>query len=180
MFVKNNWKAGIGFPINIFQEDMIVRNKVYSICGMCTVRCPIEAEVENGVCSFIRGNPHAAGIDGAICARGAAGLVLINDNERPQAPMIRTGERGEGKWKQVSWEEALDYVAERLKKVTEDYGSRSILFSDRGGPFRDLHQAFVRGLGSPNYSNHDASVRATFSMRPCLCLVLGARMCPTT
>ncbi len=132
-------------------------NKVYSICGMCTVRCPIEAHVENGVCSFVQGNPHAAGIDGAVCARGAAGLALINDNERPQFPMIRAGERGEGKWREVSWEEALDYTAGRLKEVMEQYGSRSVLFSDRGGPFRDLHQAFVRGLGSPNYSNHDAS-----------------------
>jgi len=131
--------------------------KVYSICGMCTVRCPIQAHVENGVCSFVQGNPHAAGIDGAVCARGAAGLALINDNERPQFPMIRAGERGEGKWREVSWDEALDYTAGCLKEVMEQYGSRSVLFSDRGGPFRDLHQAFVRGLGSPNYSNHDAS-----------------------
>lgn len=131
--------------------------KVYSICGMCTVRCPIEAHVENGVCAFVQGNPHAAGIDGAVCARGAAGLALINDNERPQLPLIRAGERGEGKWRQVSWDEALDYTADRLEEVMQQYGGRSVLFSDRGGPFRDLHQAFVRGVGSPNYSNHDAS-----------------------
>ncbi len=37
------------------------------------------------------------------------------------------------------------------------YGPRTVLFSDRGGPFRDLHQAFMRGLGSPNYCNHDAT-----------------------
>jgi thiosulfate reductase/polysulfide reductase chain A len=39
----------------------------------------------------------------------------------------------------------------------EKHGERSVLFSDRGGPFTDLHQAFVRGLGSPNYCNHDVS-----------------------
>ncbi len=48
-------------------------------------------------------------------------------------------------------------MAKRLKAVTEKYGAPSIAFSDRGGPFRDLHQAFVRGLGSPNYTNHDSS-----------------------
>ena len=37
------------------------------------------------------------------------------------------------------------------------YGRKTVLFSDRGGPFRDLHQAFMRGLGSPNYSNHDSA-----------------------
>jgi len=124
---------------------------------MCTVRCPIEAQVENGICSFLQGNPHAAGIEGSICARGAAGLALIHDDERPQYPVIRAGERGEGKWRRVSWDEALDHVTDRLKSVIELHGGRSVLFSDRGGPFRDLHQAFVRGIGSPNYSNHDAS-----------------------
>jgi thiosulfate reductase / polysulfide reductase chain A len=133
------------------------KKKVFSVCGMCTVRCPIEVQVENGACTFLQGNPHAAGIDGAVCARGAAGLALINDDERPQYPMIRTGERGEGKWRRVSWDEALDHVAERLKGVTDAHGARSVLFSDRGGPFIDLHQAFMRGLGSPNYCNHDAS-----------------------
>lgn len=133
------------------------KKQIFSICGMCTVRCPIQVEVVDGRCTAIQGNPHAAGIDGAICARGGAGLALLNDEERPRYPLIRTGERGEGKWRRASWDEALDYVAEKLKSVTDSHGSRSILFSDRGGPFRDLHQAFVRGLGSPNYCNHDAS-----------------------
>ena len=39
----------------------------------------------------------------------------------------------------------------------EAHGPKTVLFSDRGGPFRDLHQAFMRGLGSPNYSNHDSA-----------------------
>ena len=133
------------------------KKQVYSVCGMCTVRCPIQVEVENGACSFIQGNPHAAGIKGSICARGSAGMALLNEDERPQYPLIRTGERGEGKWRRATWDEALDYVAERLKAITTVYGERSILFSDRGGPFRDLHMAFMRGLGSPNYCNHDVS-----------------------
>ena len=94
---------------------------------------------------------------GAVCPRGAAGKALIMDRERPQSPMIRAGERGEGKWRKVGWDEALDYVAEKLKGVTDQYGARSIGFSDRGGPFQDLHKAFVKGLGSPNFCNHDAS-----------------------
>jgi thiosulfate reductase/polysulfide reductase chain A len=131
--------------------------KVYSVCGMCTVRCPIQVDVKDGVCTFIQGNPHAAGISGSVCARGSAGIALVKDDERPQFPVIREGERGEGRWRRVSWDEALNHVAAKLKEVTAKYGSRSILFSDRGGPFCDLYQGFVRGLGSPNYSNHDAS-----------------------
>jgi len=114
-------------------------------------------EVENEDIRFIKGNPHDGGMKGALCPRGAAGTALTMDEERPQYPMIRDGERGEGKWRRVSWDEALDYVAAKLKGVINEYGPESILWSDRGGPFRDLHMAFMRGLGSPNYCNHDSS-----------------------
>ncbi|MGD8561784.1 MAG: molybdopterin-dependent oxidoreductase [Desulfarculaceae bacterium] len=129
---------------------------VYSICGMCTVRCPIEVKVSGGEVVAIEGS-RPGGLSGSVCPRGGAGLALLNDQERPQHPMIRVGKRGEGKWRQASWDEALAYVADKLMDVTNKYGHRSILFSDRGGPFPDLHKAFMRGLGSPNYCNHDAS-----------------------
>ncbi|MBI5591708.1 MAG: molybdopterin-dependent oxidoreductase, partial [Deltaproteobacteria bacterium] len=131
--------------------------QTFSICGMCTVRCPIQVETEHGEIKFIEGNPNFPAMKGAVCPRGAAGKALIMDRERPQSPMIRAGERGEGKWRPVGWDEAFDFVAEKLKSVTDQYGSRSIAFSDRGGPFQDLHKAFVKGLGSPNFCNHDAS-----------------------
>ncbi|MGO8763487.1 MAG: molybdopterin-dependent oxidoreductase [Desulfobaccales bacterium] len=131
--------------------------QVYSVCGMCTVRCPIQVEVVRNRVSFVQGNPHAAGINGALCARGGAGQALSEDRERPQYPLIRTGARGEGQWRQASWGEALDYTAGRLKEVMGRYGPKTVLFSDRGGPFRDLHQAFMRGVGSPNYCNHDSA-----------------------
>jgi len=137
--------------------ETMTREKIYSVCGMCTVRCPIVAEVENGNIAFLQGNPHAPNVDGGLCARGAAAPGLIYDRERPQTPMIRAGNRGEGKWRKVSWDEAFDYVAEKLQKIIDAHGARSILLTDRGGPFRDLHRAFLKGLGSPNYCNHDGS-----------------------
>ena len=131
--------------------------EIYSICGMCTVRCPIQATVSGGQVRMLQGNPHASGMEGSLCARGAAGLALVNDSERPQTPLIRTGERGEGKWRRASWDEALDYVAERLKTLMDRHGPQTVALSDRGGPFRDYRRAFLRGLGTPNYCNHDAS-----------------------
>ncbi len=131
--------------------------KIFSVCGMCSVRCPIQVEVQDGRIKFLQGNPFASGIEGAVCARGSAGLALIDDDERPQYPLIRDGARGEGKWKKVTWDEALEYTALRLREVMAKYGSRTVLFSDRSGPFGDLHKAFVRGLGSPNYCNHDVT-----------------------
>jgi thiosulfate reductase/polysulfide reductase chain A len=137
-------------------EDIMTIEKKFSVCGMCTVRCPIQVDMKDGDIKFIQGNPHSP-LKGALCARGAAGPGLINDPDRIRTPLIREGERGQGKWRQSSWDEALDYVADKLKAVIKEYGSRSVLWSDRGGPFRDLHQAFMKGIGSPNYCNHDAT-----------------------
>ncbi|CAO0821586.1 thiosulfate reductase / polysulfide reductase chain A [Desulfarculales bacterium] len=133
------------------------RKVVYSVCGMCSVRCPIQVDVKNGNCQFIQGNRQAAGIRGALCARGASGISMLHDDERPQFPMIRKGERGEGKWQRATWDEALDFTASKLEAVRVAHGGRSIMLSDRGGPFSDLTQALIRGLGSPNYHANDAT-----------------------
>ncbi len=64
----------------------MANQQVYSICGMCTVRCPIQVEVQHQRVSFIQGNPHAAGLEGALCARGGAGLALLEDDNVRNTP----------------------------------------------------------------------------------------------
>ena len=134
-----------------------MKESVYSICGMCTVRCPIRVEVEDGVVKWIEGNPNDPGMAGRLCAKGSAGIAMLYDYERPQQPMIREGKRGEGKWKKVSWDEALDYIVKKLKPIIKKHGGKAVALSDRGGPFRDIHRSFLRAIGSPNYFNHDCT-----------------------
>ncbi len=131
------------------------RKTVWSVCGMCTVRCPIRVEVEDNEVKWIEGNPHF--LKGSLCARGAAGVALLNDCERPQTPLIRRGPRGSGKWDPVSWETAIDYIATKLENIIAKYGARSIVVSTRGGPWQDMWKAFCFALGSPNYTNHDSA-----------------------
>jgi len=133
------------------------RRTVYSMCGMCAVRCPIEVTVENGKISWLQGNHNDKAMGTSLCAKGSAGLGLEFDDERPQTPLIRTGPRGGGKWRRASWDEALDYIAEKLNETIQTYGGKGIALSDRGGPFTDLTRTFVSALGSPNYFNHDAT-----------------------
>jgi thiosulfate reductase/polysulfide reductase chain A len=130
--------------------------EVYSICFMCTVRCPIRVEVENDDVTWIEGNPHVPGIDGALCAKGSAGLALLHDTERPQYPMIRTGPRGAGQWRRASWDEALDYTAEKLKGIIEKYGPQSLVFGERTNLNTHISKTFMKALGSPNHFTHDA------------------------
>jgi thiosulfate reductase/polysulfide reductase chain A len=143
---------------------MIKQKSVFSMCGMCAVRCPIRIEVENGSVTWIEGNPYVPGIEGALCAKGSAGLAFEYDSERPQYPMIRTGERGSGQWRKATWDEALGYITGKLKIVKNKYGAKAIALADRSGPFTDLTKSFIKAQGSPNYIDHDDSCAKNVNM----------------
>ncbi|WP_457573636.1 molybdopterin-containing oxidoreductase family protein [Desulfolithobacter sp.] len=132
-----------------------MKKSVYSLCGMCAVRCPLRAEVEGDEVTWLEGNPHILG--GALCAKGSAGVARYRDDERPHGPLIREGERGEGKWRQVSWDEAITYVTDKLKAIQKKYGKESVMVTSRGGPFQNQYKTFCHAIGSPNYTNHDCT-----------------------
>jgi thiosulfate reductase / polysulfide reductase chain A len=142
---------------NVDGVDEPGRRTIYSICGMCAVRCPIQVEVENGRVVWLQGNPHDQGMGTSLCAKGSAGIAMEYDDERPQQPLIRTGPRGGGQWRKAGWEEALDFVAGRLQEVIAEHGGRGVVLSDRGGAFNDLTKAFLKAIGSPNYFDHDCT-----------------------
>ena len=104
---------------------------VYSLCFMCSVRCPIKVTVKDGQVTWIEGNPHVPGMEGSLCPKGAAGISFLYDPQRVQSPMIREGERGEGKWRKAGWDEALDYVARKLKPILEAHGGKSVALCER-------------------------------------------------
>lgn len=132
-----------------------MKKVTYSLCGMCTVRCPIKVESEGDKITWIEGNPYL--LNGALCARGNAGVALRDDPQRPQTPLIRTGARGQGHWREASWEEAFDYIAEKLLRIRDEYGPESVVLSSRGGPWQGIYKSFIHAFGSPNYTNHDAT-----------------------
>lgn len=107
------------------------------------------AEVKDGKLLKLRGNPHHPLTNGKLCARGNAGVALLNDPDRLKVPQIRTGARGEGKFKRVSWDEALDFLAKRLKELKEKYGPESVAVFPHG-----VHSGFfstlMKAYGTPN------------------------------
>jgi len=129
---------------------------VYSLCFMCSIRCPIKVLVKDGQVRWIEGNPHVPGMEGSLCPRGSAGISLLYDRERLQTPLIREGERGEGKWRKASWNEALDYVADKLKAVIAAYGPQSLVMGERTNLSTHVSKTFLKALGSPNHFTHDA------------------------
>ena len=107
------------------------------------------AEVADGKLLKLQGNPHHPMTKGKLCARGNAGVALLNDPDRLKYPQIRVGDRGEGRFKRVSWDEALDFLAERLNDLKKKYGPESVAVFPHG-----VHSGFfstlMRAYGTPN------------------------------
>jgi thiosulfate reductase/polysulfide reductase chain A len=133
-----------------------MQEEVYSICFMCSVRCPIKVTVKDGQVKFIEGNPHVANMEGSLCPRGSAGIATLYDDQRLKYPMIRTGERGSGQWKKASWDEALDYVAGKLKPIIDEHGGHSLVIGERTQLATPVTKTFLSAIKSPNNFTHDA------------------------
>ena len=133
-----------------------MENETYSLCFMCSIRCPIKVLAKDGQVRWIEGNPHVPGMEGSLCPRGAAGINMLYDHERLQAPLMRDGARGSGKWKKVSWDEALDAVGEKLKKIIDQYGGHSVILGERTQLATHVSKTFLKAIGSPNHFTHDA------------------------
>ncbi len=99
------------------------------------------AEVADGKVLKLQGNPHHPLTKGKLCARGNAGTALLYDPDRLKYPQIRTGERGEGKFRRVSWDEALDFLASHLKELKNNYGPESVALFPHG-----VHSGFFATL----------------------------------
>jgi len=91
--------------------------------------CGILAHVENGKITKIEGDPDSPLNRGTICAKGLAQTERLNHPDRLLYPMKRTGEKGEGKWKRISWDEALDTVAVRMRERIQKDGEKAVSFA---------------------------------------------------
>ncbi len=123
-------------------------------CWECSTCCGALATVRDGrVVDFApnRDNPYSKG---AFCIKGIRGAPGITYGaNRLLHPMRRTGARGDGKWARVSWDEALDEMADGLARVRQKYGPEAIVGATSGAYFsRSLILALtLRSIGSPNW-----------------------------
>ena len=128
----------------------------YTLCFMCSVRCPIRVLVKDGQVKWIEGNPHVPGMEGSLCPRGAAGISMVYDDQRVKSPMIRVGERGSGHWRKATWNEALDFAGDKLKSIIEAHGAHSVVLGERTQLATHVSKTFLKAIGSPNHFTHDA------------------------
>jgi thiosulfate reductase/polysulfide reductase chain A len=116
----------LGVQVPWYQSGTI--KTTYNYCDMCPWCCGIIVQSVNGRVYKIDGNPKDPKSRGRLCARGQGGVSALYDPDRLTQPLIRTGKRGEGKFRTATWEEALNYTANELAKIREKYGPESVAF----------------------------------------------------
>jgi len=136
-----------------------MKKVVRTICQSCHCECGVLVKLRDCEIVGIKGDPNHPMNRGYVCPKGAAQPQLVNHPERLLYPLKRVGERGEGKWERVSWDEALRGIASRLTEVRDRYGPESIACIHGTGPRASLVCTLVPfALGSPNRISVDLHI----------------------
>lgn len=124
-------------------------------CYMCACRCGIRVTLRDGEVRHIEGNPNHPLNEGAICAKGASGIMKQYSPGRITKPLLRKqgAERGESAFEEISWEKAFDMMEERLTKIRAEDPKKFALFTGRD-QMQALTGMFAKQFGTPNYSAH--------------------------
>ncbi|MDP2916789.1 MAG: molybdopterin-dependent oxidoreductase [Dehalococcoidia bacterium] len=126
------------------------RKVIKSTCKSCHGGCGVKVTVEDGTIVNIEGNPDSL-TRGTMCAKGLSSIQHIDNPYRLKYPLKRVGERGEGKWKKISWDEALDTIEKKMKEAMEKYGPWSIAVSQgTGRGYNRYTHRFARSIGTAN------------------------------
>ena len=127
---------------------------VPGMCQLCSTICGVVGHVKNDRIIKIEGNPSDPNSRGKLCARGHAGLNHQFHPERLLYPLKRVGARGEGKWKRISWDEALDEIAEKLKAVRESGHPEEFAFHQGRQRSKDALKRFLDAYGTKTQLSH--------------------------
>ena len=122
---------------------------VPTFCDICFWKCGAIAYVEEGKLWKVEGNPLDPLSNGRLCPRGTGGIGAHFDPDRLRSPLLRKNNRGEERWVEVTWDEALSFVARKMDSIKTAHGPEALaLFSHGiGGNFL---KHTLKAYGTPN------------------------------
>jgi thiosulfate reductase/polysulfide reductase chain A len=157
----------------VLQNGTFSRTPTY--CEVCFWKCAGWVyKNDTGSIQKIVGNDEDLNCNGRFCPRGTGGVGMYSDEDRLKTPLIREGERGSQYFREASWDEALQYVADKMKKIAGEHGPESVALFNHGSGgkyFTDLLKAFGSpNIAAPSYAQcrgpRDAAFIATFGENP--------------
>ena len=128
--------------------------KVPGMCQLCSTVCGMVGYVKDGRLLKVEGNPKDPNSRGYLCARGQASLNHLYHPERLLYPIKRVGKRGEGKWRRISWDDALDEIATKLKAVRDSGHPEEFAFHQGRQRSKDALKRFLDAFGTKTQLSH--------------------------
>ncbi len=126
----------------------------HTLCDICSpgMHCGINAYVKDGKVIKIEGIDGHPSNDGRLCTKGLSNRQYLYREDRIPTPPKRVGERGEGKFEPITWDEAYAEIAKGLNAAKEKYGAESVAFySGYSKWYRQMLRRLAYAFGSPNY-----------------------------
>jgi anaerobic selenocysteine-containing dehydrogenase len=124
---------------------------IFTLCRMCNQGCGIEVTVEDGKPVKLQGSKRHPYNKGWICIKGKSGLDLFQSSSRLSTPMIRR----DGELIPIEWEEALDFAADTLGRLRDQYGPESVaIYSGEGVGHHEIKfyiKRFANVFRTPNF-----------------------------
>ncbi len=125
-------------------------------CEVCFWKCAGWVYKKDGQPWKITGNPDDPNSNGRFCPRGTGGIGLYTDEDRLKTPLIRTEKRGKQVFRKATWDEAFDYIADKMKMIADKWGPECVaLFTHGSGGsyFKNLLRAFgSNNIAAPSYA----------------------------
>lgn len=153
-------KFGLGVPLfasSTEGENSEATQVIPTYCEVCFWKCAGWAHVDsNGKILKITGNNSDPLCNGRLCPRGTGGVGMVYDDNRLKTPLIRVEENGKQTYRKASWDEALEYIAGKMKDVAAKHGPESIALFNHGSAgahFSHLLKAFGSStISAPSYA----------------------------
>jgi thiosulfate reductase / polysulfide reductase chain A len=130
-------------------------------CLVCNIEDGGLAYVKNGRVKKLEGNDKHVSTRGRLCAKGNSGISHIYDPDRILYPLRRTGPRGSGKWKRVSWDEAIAEVAAKITEIEASGHPNEIMMKWGRNRSGGAAERFMATLGSNTIVNHTSTCEAS-------------------
>ena len=135
----------------------------HSLCAICSPghHCGVDCYVKDGKIIRVEGTPEHPYTPGHLCTKGSALRNAVYREDRIRPPLRRVGQRGEGKFEPISWDEAYQTIARKLNEVKEQYGPNSVAFlSGYCKWYRPILHRFAHVFGSVNFGTDDSTCSA--------------------
>jgi thiosulfate reductase / polysulfide reductase chain A len=138
------------------KNDYSKATKIKSVCLNCSTVCGIEGYVIDGQLVKIGGNPEDPNNGKSLCAKGQSGPTINTYADRLLYPLERVGPRGSGQWRRISWNDAYERIATRIRKAMDEGKPEEVAIHIGRSRIGEEMTRFLNAIGTPSLFNHRA------------------------